>query len=158
MGWRYVTRPRFALTRTSLFPPRSLATRFSETARNSPSFPREIQLREASALAIEYAIWWDWDIQHLYELEHIWVYIDGDGKLVAAEASWHGGFNQMLADNKQIPILDSRLALYSEPGKHAFAPTPNWLLDRTRENKFQLWRPCRQDGGARNALVRRNHQ
>jgi hypothetical protein len=45
----------------------------------SLSFPRQIELHKMghpeAAFAIEYAIWWDWDIQHLYELEHIWVYI-----------------------------------------------------------------------------------
>ena len=33
-------------------------------------------------LAIEYAIWWDWDIGHLYELEHVWVYVDEGGRVV----------------------------------------------------------------------------
>ena len=40
-------------------------------------------------LAIEYAIWWDWDIGHLYELEHVWVYVDDGGRVVRCEASWH---------------------------------------------------------------------
>ena len=104
-------------------------TVFRETAA-SDSFPREIQFREDVAAAIEYAIWWDWDIQHLYELEHVWVYLDDGGNLVAAEASWHGGFNRMRDDDQCIPMRDNRLALYSEPGKHAFAPAVEWLLDR----------------------------
>ena len=58
----------------------------------SPSFPRDIQLRDRAQFVIEYAIWWDWDIQHLYELEHVWVYVDG-GEVVDIEASWHGKFN-----------------------------------------------------------------
>ena len=61
----------------------------------SPSFPRTIELPEGAALAIEYAIWWDWDIEHLYELEHVWVYLDEAGNLLAADASWHGGWNAM---------------------------------------------------------------
>jgi glycerophosphoryl diester phosphodiesterase len=96
----------------------------------SSSFPREIQLAEHIALAIEYAVWWDWDIQHLYELEHIWVYVDGDGNIADAEASWHGRFHQMRDECGRLPLEEHRLALYSEPGKHAFAPSPEWLLKR----------------------------
>src|SRR5690349_3791685 len=38
-----------------------------------------------ATLAIEYAIWWDWDIGHLYELEHVWVYLDAQGRVVGCE-------------------------------------------------------------------------
>ncbi len=96
----------------------------------SPSFPREIQLMDNAVFVIEYAIWWDWDIQHVYELEHIWVYIDREGNIADAEASWHGRFHQMRDETGQLPLADGRLALYSEPGKHAFAPSPEWLLQR----------------------------
>ena len=96
----------------------------------SDSFPRDIQLTEKVAFAIEYAIWWDWDIQHLYELEHIWIYVDGDGKIAEAEASWHGRYHQMRDEEGRVPTRAGRLALYSEPGKHAFAPSPGWLLER----------------------------
>jgi hypothetical protein len=50
----------------------------------------------AAAFVVEYAIWWDWDIQHLYELEHAWSYVGADGRLLYAEASWHGGYFPML--------------------------------------------------------------
>lgn len=96
----------------------------------SASFPRDIKLRAGCAFAIEYAIWWDWDIQHLYELEHIWVYVDRAGELVDAEASWHGRYHRMRDDDGRLPTQDGRLALHSEPGKHAFAPSPEWLLQR----------------------------
>lgn len=96
----------------------------------SPSFPRDIQLADNIAFAIEYAIWWDWDIQHLYELEHVWVYVDGAGEIAAAEASWHGGYHPMRAEAGRLPLEGARLTLYSEPGKHAFAPSPAWLLQR----------------------------
>ena len=101
----------------------------------SASFPREIQLNVDIAFAIEYAIWWDWDIQHLYELEHIWVYIDRDDNLVDAEASWHGGYNQMLDENQRLPLQGNRLELHSEPGKHAFAPSPQWLMQRKAKTR-----------------------
>jgi glycerophosphoryl diester phosphodiesterase len=99
----------------------------------SPSFPRAIALgaadRPAAQLAIEYAIWWDWDIQHLYELEHVWVYVDAAGHVVHAEASWHGGFHALRSDGA-IPREGDRVIVYSEPGKHAFAPDPTWFAER----------------------------
>ena len=101
----------------------------------SPSFPRQITLTPGTAQVIEYAIWWDWDIQHLYELEHIWVYLDADEKVIGSEASWHGGFQTMTDENGMPPLENERVTLFSEPGKHAFAPTPQWLLDRTSTTK-----------------------
>src|SRR5262249_22202428 len=65
----------------------------------SPSTTRQIALatpdRPDATLAIEYAIWWDWDIGHLYELEHVWVYLDDQGRVVGCEASWHGRHHSM---------------------------------------------------------------
>ena len=104
-------------------------TLFRESA-SSPSFPREIEVADSIDFVIEYAVWWDWDIGHLYELEHIWVYVDNGGEIVHAEASWHGGYNDMLQEDGTLQIENDRLVIYSEPGKHAFAPSPQWLLDR----------------------------
>ena len=101
----------------------------------SASFPREIHLADNIAFAIEYAIWWDWDIQHLYELEHVWVYVDGAGDIVDAEASWHGRYHQMRDEEGRLPTREGRLALYSEAGKHAFAPSPGWLLQRKAKTR-----------------------
>ncbi len=96
----------------------------------SSSFPRDIHLSDGAACVIEYAIWWDWDIQHLYELEHVWVYVDGGGAVADVEASWHGKYNRMLDERGRLPRRGGRPLLYSEPGKHAFAPSPQWLLER----------------------------
>jgi len=96
----------------------------------SPSFPREIVLPDNAVYAIEYAIWWDWDIQHLYELEHIWVYLDQNEIVVAADASWHGGFHPMVDADGRVPMENGRVTLFSESGKHAFAPVIDWLINR----------------------------
>jgi glycerophosphoryl diester phosphodiesterase len=97
---------------------------------DSPSFPRRLTLPEGAVCGIEYAIWWDWDIQHLYELEHIWVYLDAQERVVTTEASWHGGFHEMVTDSGDIPMEDGRVMVFSESGKHAFAPVRDWLLKR----------------------------
>ena len=39
--------------------------------RQSPSAELATTFGPGVARVIEYAIWWDWDIQHLYELEHV---------------------------------------------------------------------------------------
>lgn len=103
----------------------------------SPSFPRQVELRPPglppAELAIEYAIWWDWDIGHLYELEHVWVYVDATGRPVRAEASWHGRFfDGRLGEPGGAALRGERVVFYSQPGKHAFAPSPEWFAGEMR--------------------------
>ncbi len=93
----------------------------------SPSFPREIRLAEpgvpAASLAIEYAIWWDWDIGHLYELEHAWIFLDAGGNVVRVDASWHGSYHSAVRGGFSLR-RDGRVALFAQPGKHALAFRP----------------------------------
>jgi glycerophosphoryl diester phosphodiesterase len=96
----------------------------------SASFPRDITLPPGAVYAIEYAVWWDWEIQHLYELEHVWVYVGADEQVVAVDASWHGGFHVMTGEDGTPPLEKGRAVVFSEPGKHAFAPVIDWLLKR----------------------------
>ena len=86
----------------------------------SQSFPRHIRLaRFTNAVtAIEYAIWWDWDINHLYELEHVWVYINSKGNVVGLEGSWHGSSRQLYR-GEQIQSNDNHAVVFAAPGKHA---------------------------------------
>lgn len=97
---------------------------------HSASFPRDITLPSTALYAIEYAVWWDWEIQHLYELEHVWVYVGAGEQVVAVEASWHGGFHVMSTEDGNTPLEDGRAIVFSESGKHAFAPAIDWLLKR----------------------------
>jgi glycerophosphoryl diester phosphodiesterase len=106
----------------------------------SPSFPRQIHLPSGVTTAIEYAIWWDWDIGHLYELEHVWVFVNQGGDLVRSEASWHGSYNEMIDETRQIPMEGTRLIVYSEPGKHAFAPYPEFFLKRKPDTMLSCGR------------------
>jgi hypothetical protein len=94
----------------------------------SPSFmKRRVEWRSAgypASRAIEYALWWDCDIGHLYELEHAWVFINEIGHVVGVEASWHGVFGQMEINGH--PVLDpsgTHPILLAQPGKHALAAT-----------------------------------
>lgn len=93
---------------------------------DSPSFSRRIshEFTPPWETAIEYAIWWDWDIGHLYELEHAWSYVDAGGRLVWAEASWHGDYSAMSLPGGKLSAEGDHPVLYPQPGKHAFAPEP----------------------------------
>ena len=122
---------------------------------DSPSFPRRIELQSAdhapAACAIEYAIWWDWDIQHLYELEHTWAYVGANGKVVFAEASWHGGSNAMVLNDGKVRVVTQgggyHPVVYSEPGKHAFAPKPEILINERRVKTLEGCGPRAGTGG-----------
>lgn len=124
--------------------------------RPSPSFPRRIELAPPglppARLAIEYALWWDWDIQHLYELEHIWVFVDAQGRVVRGEASWHGGYQSMAQDGR-LALEGDHLVAYAEPGKHAFAPDPAWFRQRRPARDVQ--QQTRKLAGALGVLVTR---
>jgi glycerophosphoryl diester phosphodiesterase len=91
----------------------------------SPSFPRYVKLDAPAAVAVEYALWWDWDIQHLYELEHAWVLADAAGAIVGLQSSQHGA-----ATGEGLRLEDGRPVLYAEPGKHALTVSREELLAR----------------------------
>ncbi len=122
---------------------------------DSASFPRRIELagpeHTPAALAIEYAIWWDWDIGHLYELEHTWTYVGADGQVVFTEASWHGGYNPAVLDKAKVRVAAKdggcHPVVYSEPGKHAFASTPQILLSKREEKTLESCGPNAGKGG-----------
>jgi len=120
----------------------------------SLSFPRFVEVRPPTVRAIEYALWWDWDIGHLYELEHVWVYIDAQGRIIRVEASWHGGYHDMSVDG-HTPLLDGRPVVYAEPGKHAMAPTPEWHLRRSTEVEAACTRLAGAGGVWENVLYGR---
>lgn len=148
----------------------------------SPSFPRQVTLRprfpqiaanDARAIArlfpneelpqvpeitaafvIEYAIWWDWDIQHLYELEHAWSYVGADGELLYAEASWHGSYFPMLWQGR-TPRQGDHPVLYSQPGKHAFVPNPLLFTGSVMERE-NLRRTCFTRAGNGGVLLKQD--
>ena len=108
----------------------------------SVSFNRSFDfgLFEGTERVLEYAYYFDYDIQHLYDLEHIWIYLDQNGDVVGAEGSYHGrflnAFNSEFTHVQEKNVMEefitpgkghakvcfpkgSRLKMYSQPGKHA---------------------------------------
>lgn len=86
----------------------------------SESFPkRNILIGGRSAFAVEYAYYWDYDIQHMYDLEHIWVNVGEDGLPLGAEGSFHGGFIPIYTSGVS-PLTGRHVHTFCQPGKHAF--------------------------------------
>ena len=90
----------------------------------SESFNRRFDFKnhDGAVMALEYVYYLDYDIQHLYDLEHIWIYLDANGQVAGAEGSYHGRFlNAMNRTFDGVKLRDGkRLVMYSQPGKHAF--------------------------------------
>lgn len=90
--------------------------------RKSDSFRRTVPVEaEKTAFAVEYAVYFDYDIQHLYDLEHIWVFIGHDGKVEDAEASFHGKYLKAMSLERNVEG-GAHVQLFCQPGKHAFLP------------------------------------
>ncbi|MCH4888588.1 hypothetical protein EZV73_13430 [Acidaminobacter sp. JC074] len=98
-----------------------------EESKRSPSFDRRIQVDLDTSMVIEYALYWNYDIEHLYDLEHIWLYLDHSYQVVKCEVSFHGQVINGLTLNNYD---DNGLFLYCQAGKHALAPSldvyENW--------------------------------
>ncbi len=91
----------------------------------SVSFPgRAVKVPEAAAFTVEYAYYFDYDIEHMYDLEHIWVTVGKQGELLSAEASFHGKYLVLLVPGLHgaVAPAGSHVHAFCQPGKHAFLP------------------------------------
>ena len=75
---------------------------------------------------IEYAFYYDFDIQHLYDLEHVFVRINKMGEIVGVLGSFHGKFLNNLIPG-ETAFEDTHVVEYVQPGKHAFMPAPHYF-------------------------------
>ncbi len=111
-------RPILCLDAQEPAPPLVLGYSVIRTAGRSPSSKFALTPPPGGAV-IEYAIWHDWDIQHLYDLEHVWVHVDAAGEVVRVEGTMHG-LRVATDTGTGLPEMQGpRSVLYSEPGKHA---------------------------------------
>lgn len=129
MAGTYV--PHLRYDRAEPFPLVGIGYTLFEGKGKSPSCRRVIEA-PAEGAAIEYAFYYDFDIQHLYDLEHAFVYVDKNGKITGVESSFHGKFlNSMIEGVTEFE--DGHPVLYVQPGKHAFMPAPEYfrlVIDR----------------------------
>ncbi len=103
--------------------------------RRSDSFPKRAVKPDFCGLVIEYALYWDYDIQHMYDLEHIWVWVGPDGFVKKAEGSFHGKYLTLWSPELPMARLPeaNHVHAFCQPGKHAFLPdgelfrlVPDW--------------------------------
>lgn len=89
----------------------------------SPSSPKKIRLgKNGRAVCIEYAVYFDYDIQHLYDLEHVWVYLNEAGEVVDCDSSFHGMYLNAWGAGTDLLRGTEHVHIYSQPGKHAMLP------------------------------------
>ncbi len=125
-------------------PLRAVGYTIFRTAAQSASFPKRRIEPEPGGLIIEYAFYFDYDVEHMYDLEHIWVFLGPDGNLRDAQGSYHGKYlNLLLPDFPGALSPDNgHVQAFCQPGKHAFLASG----DMTR--LYPGWdRCCTQAGG-----------
>lgn len=113
--------PCFLADEKEPFPVKRIGYRIWRADGISSSFQRKIELPEGTGLVIEYALYFDFDIQHLYDLEHAWIYVNPEGEIVNAESSNHGRYINAWALREPL-VEGTHLCLYLQPGKHALVP------------------------------------
>lgn len=125
------------------FPIRLIGCTVFTEKRRSESFPKWApDPGSAGAEAIiEYAIYYDYDIQHLYDLEHIWVAVGEKGTVVDCWCSFHG-MRLRAAGISSFRVEGTHPVLYAQPGKHAMLPSPELF-----ELHPQFHTACDQDAG-----------
>ena len=138
----------------------------------SPSFPRILRPNKEGQI-IEYAIYWDWDIEHHYELEHVWVHTQNE-EINKVEGSFHGQYFELWPNppdpkemraafqkedqnrcslkikgdpigvgEKPPKVSPKEIPIYSQPGKHAFTYNPE--LFRPRSHYIKV---CQEQAGS----------
>ena len=101
---------------------------YEEDGAESVSFNRKFDFLnyKGTVKVIEYAYYLDYDIQHLYDLEHIWVYPGFTSVFkkdeMEEEYLVHDG-----ASSRVIYPKGTRLIMYSQPGKHAMFSNPRLM-------------------------------
>jgi len=120
--------PRLMLDAEEPYAPGAIGWTVARAPMASPS--SKFALDPAGGTLIEYAIWYDWDIGHLYDLEHVWVRLGADGAVAEVTASFHGQRVPMDAAGG-LPRMDgTRPVLFAEPGKHAHWADPGAMALR----------------------------
>lgn len=129
--------PLLLLDNAEPYEPLYLGYTVFRAAGQSPS--SKFLIEPQGAFCIEYAVWYDWDIGHLYDLEHVWAHARADGSLVAVEASQHGRRLPMSAVDGLPELREGRPVLYPEAGKHAHWAHPSHM---TPDHRHRLEALC----------------
>lgn len=138
--------PHLRYDRAEPFPLKGIGYTLYESRGKSPSCRRIIEVFPEGR-TIEYAFYYDFDIQHLYDLEHAFVYLDREGNVTGVESSFHGKFLNSLIEGV-TEFEEGHPVLYVQPGKHALLPAPEYfrlVIDRDTA--------CNQNAGEAGFLI-----
>ena len=118
-------------------------TVFRETS-VSRSFPkRTVKVPQEAECTVEYAFYFDYDIEHMYDLEHIWITVGKDGKVLNAEGSYHGKYLNLLIPD--FPGCEGEenghMHVFCQPGKHAM------LASGIMTKLYPGWAECCREAG-----------
>ncbi len=87
---------------------------------------------------IEYAVFYLSDISHIYDLEHVWVYLDGKDKPILVKGTQHGMVVHLYDSPEKMKFKGTHPLLIVSPGKHAHYTNRNQLhreiLKRVNQN------------------------
>ncbi len=121
--------PKLLINGMEPFLPKFYGWTLYEDGDESKSFKRVFRFGNSSiSRVIEFAIYWDYDITHLYDLEHVWVYVDDIGEVIDVESSFHGKVIKGLKKSREN-LEGRKVVLYCQPGKHALVPELDQILD-----------------------------
>lgn len=103
--------PILQMDRAEPFRPQCVGLSAFTAETHSPS--SKFLLKPLGDICYEFAVFWDYDIGHVYDLEHIWVHVAQD-RVAAVEATFHGQRHKVAPN-----LRDGRPLVWVEAGKHA---------------------------------------
>lgn len=104
---------------------------------------REGWRKKTAKKVIEYAIYYDSDIVHVYDLEHIWIYLDENDEILGVKGSRHGVIVTAYSGPNKIRYFNGHPLIYATPGKHSN------IVNLKQLNRRILTRACAKMAGSK---------
>lgn len=80
-----------------------------------------------AAKVLEYAVFYESDIGHIYDLEHVWVYLDKFNDIMGIKATRHGMISVQYPTPESIKYYKNHPILFVSPGKHSYYTNPSQM-------------------------------
>ena len=138
------TIPILHFDRAETIPLRAVGYTVFRSMAESVSFPkRTVKVPQEAALTVEYAFYFDYDIEHMYDLEHVWVTVGKDGEVLNVEGSYHGKYLNVLIPGYPgaLGLEDGHMHVFCQPGKHAM------LASGIMTKLYPGWAECCREAG-----------
>lgn len=89
---------------------------------------------------LEYAVFYESDIGHIYDLEHVWVYLDGKNQIIGIKATRHGMISVQYPTPASIRYYKGHPIMFVSPGKHSYYTNPSQMQKKYLSHACN--RPC----------------